>query len=147
MSAHNVKAASASAAKVAAQQEWESLTQPAPQPAPLGGVQNWRRLGMVSVWLEWEGPSNCFSLENILSEGPRGAGTKILDMIKKLCDRHKLTVVGTVSPQRPNQTPRASRQDYESLAKMYEKRGFHVERGLRTTLQYPAPGATNDVTS
>lgn len=133
-------------AKAAAQQEWESLTQPDPQESPLGGVQNWRRLGTVSVWLEWEGPSDRFSLENILSDGPRGAGQTSLNLIKTLCDRYRLTVVGVVSPQRPHQAPQASRQDYESLAKMYEKRGFHVERGPRTTLQYPAPGAAHDPT-
>ncbi len=145
--AHRVKVASASAAKIAAQQEWESLTQPDPRQAPLGGTQNWRRLGTVSAWLEWEGPGNSFSLENILSEGPRGAGRTILNVIKNLCDRHRLTVVGVVSPQRPYQTPRASQQDYESLAKMYEKQGFHVERGRRTTLQYPAPVSTDDPTA
>jgi len=128
--------------RAAAKAEWEGLTKEDPQPGRRGASQPWRRLDHVRAWIDWDHPKpDTFTLLNFRRiDGQKGDGARILEILKDLCDRHHLVMIGTIAPQRDEQIGNDKEADFLSLARYYEGQGIQVIGALTSSpqLRYPA---------
>lgn len=124
----------------AARIEWEADSLASPREVTRRNrtmVQHFRRRKHVLAWLDWTA-SGCTLLKLESAAHGQGAGSDFLEYVKRLADKHELSLHGNPVAYSPPSSLKALSQ--QQLEAWYQRHGFSVTsngRGL-VELRYPS---------
>jgi hypothetical protein len=112
-----------------AKREWERLTEPSAIVGNSG--QSFRKFGNINVSIEWDNADpRVIVLQNIEREryaGRDGDGSRILEMLKALCNQFGLYVRGQACRYDPLDSSKPPTEDQQTcLIAWYKRHGFFV---------------------
>jgi len=115
-----------------AQKEWESNSIPNTKLHPIGrGViheHEFRRYGQAIAWLKWDG--DCIEIAKFETLCPgRGAAAKLVEFLKSLADKYKVTLFGHATAYQPDEPfPQGQLLSQKELEDFYRKHGFRLRK-------------------